>query len=61
MFGAGLTIAILMDATIIRMLLVPAFMRIMGRLNWWAPPALARWHARWGITDERLEQDVHAS
>jgi RND superfamily putative drug exporter len=61
MFGTGLTIAILMDATIIRMLLVPAFMRIMGRVNWWAPPALARWHARWGITDEPLEQNVYAS
>lgn len=61
MFGTGLTIAILMDATIIRMLLVPAFMRIMGRLNWWAPPALVRWHARWGITDEPLDQSVYAS
>lgn len=61
MFGTGLTIAILMDATIIRMLLVPAFMRIMGRLNWWAPPALVRWHARWGITDEPLEENAYAS
>jgi putative drug exporter of the RND superfamily len=61
MFGAGLTIAILMDATIIRMLLVPAFMRIMGRLNWWAPPPLARWHARWGITDEPLDRNAYAS
>ncbi|MEB3980766.1 MMPL family transporter [Mycobacterium sp. 663a-19] len=61
MFGAGLTIAILMDATVIRMLVVPAFMRILGRLNWWAPPALARWHARWGITDEPLEQNAYAS
>ena len=61
MFGTGLTIAILMDATIIRMLLVPAFMRIMGRLNWWAPSALAQWHARWGITDEPLERSTYAS
>ncbi|OMC15111.1 MMPL family transporter [Mycobacterium sp. SP-6446] len=61
MFGTGLTIAILMDATIIRMLLVPAFMRILGRLNWWAPPALVRWHARWGITDEPLEENAYAS
>ena len=61
MFGTGLTIAILIDATVIRMLLVPAFMRIMGRLNWWAPTPLARWHKRWGITDEALErQDAHA-
>ena len=61
MFGTGLTIAILMDATIIRMLLVPAFMRIMGRLNWWAPAPLARWHAKWGITDERVERKAYAS
>ncbi|OMC47988.1 MMPL family transporter [Mycobacterium sp. IS-1264] len=61
MFGTGLTIAILMDATIIRMLLVPAFMRILGRLNWWAPAALVRWHARWGITDEPLEENAYAS
>lgn len=52
MFGVGLTIAILMDATIIRMLLVPAFMRIMGSFNWWAPRPLARWHERRGIADE---------
>lgn len=37
MFGTGLTIAILVDATIIRMLLVPSFMRLLGRFNWWAP------------------------
>ena len=61
MFGTGLTIAILMDATVIRMLLVPAFMRIMGRLNWWAPTPLARWHQRWGITDEPLEPKAYAN
>lgn len=37
MFGVGLGLAILIDATLVRALLVPAFMRIMGRLNWWAP------------------------
>lgn len=52
MFGTGLTIAILMDATIIRLLLVPVFMQIMGRFNWWAPAPLSRWHERWGLTDE---------
>ena len=35
--GVGLAIAVLMDATIVRALLVPAFMRLAGRLNWWAP------------------------
>lgn len=46
MFAVGLTIAILMDATVIRMLLVPAFMHVLGRRNWWAPKPLAAWHRR---------------
>ncbi len=46
MFAVGLTIAILMDATVIRMMLVPAFMHVLGRLNWWAPKTLAAWHQR---------------
>ena len=46
MFGVGLTLAVLADATLVRMLLVPAFMHVMGRLNWWAPKWLARLHER---------------
>jgi putative drug exporter of the RND superfamily len=46
MFGLGLTIAVLVDATLVRMLLVPAFMHVLGGLNWWAPRSLARWHHR---------------
>ena len=42
MFGLGLTLAVLGDATLVRMLLVPAFMRVMGRFNWFAPKPLAR-------------------
>jgi trehalose monomycolate/heme transporter len=34
------------DATVVRMLLVPATMRLLGRWNWWAPEPLARWRAR---------------
>jgi RND superfamily putative drug exporter len=41
MFGIGLTLAVLMDATLVRMLLVPAFMHVLGRVNWWAPRPLA--------------------
>lgn len=52
MFGTGLTIAILVDATIIRMLLVPAFMRILGRANWWAPKPLVVLHERIGFIEE---------
>ncbi len=51
MFGLGLTLAVLVDATLVRMLLVPAFMRVLGRANWWAPGPLARLHARFGISE----------
>jgi RND superfamily putative drug exporter len=46
MFGVGLTLAVLVDATLVRMLLVPAFMSVLGRMNWWAPKPLARLHER---------------
>ncbi|MGZ4584399.1 MAG: MMPL family transporter [Mycobacterium sp.] len=42
MFGVGLTLAVLSDATLVRMLLVPAFMHVMGRANWWAPQWVTR-------------------
>jgi RND superfamily putative drug exporter len=51
MFGVGLTLAVLVDATLVRMLLVPAFMHVLGRANWWAPKPLARLHARLGISE----------
>ena len=51
MFGTGLVLAVLMDATLVRGLLVPAFMRLLGRANWWAPGPLARWHERHGWHD----------
>jgi putative drug exporter of the RND superfamily len=48
-FGVGLTLAVLVDAFLIRATLVPAFMRLAGRLNWWSPRFLRRWHLRYGI------------
>lgn len=51
LFGAGLTLAVLMDATIVRGILVPAFMKLAGRWNWWAPRPLARLHTRFGLTE----------
>ena len=51
MFGLGLTLAILTDATLVRMVLMPAFMRIMGEWNWWSPRWLTRLHDRFGIDD----------
>jgi RND superfamily putative drug exporter len=41
-FGVGMVVAILVDATVIRMLLVPAVMHLLGRSNWWLPAGLAR-------------------
>ncbi|GAC70435.1 MMPL family transporter [Gordonia soli] len=52
MFGVGLALAVLMDATLIRMLLVPAFMRLAGRANWWAPGPLRALHDRFGLSEE---------
>ena len=49
LFGVGLAMAVLMDATVIRATLVPAFMRLAGELNWWAPPFLRRVYERYGI------------
>ena len=51
MIGVGMVIAILVDATVVRALLVPATMRLLGRWNWWAPAPLARFWAGHGIRD----------
>ncbi|EHI11131.1 MMPL family transporter [Mycolicibacterium thermoresistibile] len=51
MIGLGLMVAVLVDATLVRLILVPAFMHVMGRANWWAPAPLARWHDRFGIRE----------
>lgn len=56
MFGVGLTLAVLMDATLIRMLLVPSFMRLAGRANWWAPGPLRRLHDRFGLSEEPAQE-----
>jgi RND superfamily putative drug exporter len=59
MLGLGLAIAVLVDATVVRMLLLPALMRLLGRLNWWAPAPLTRLHQRIGLAEEpdRMEHD----
>jgi RND superfamily putative drug exporter len=57
MFGIGLTLAVLADATLVRMVLVPAFMHMLGRWNWWAPKPLVRLHDRFGIS-ERTAPEV---
>jgi len=51
LFGIGLTLAVLLDAFVIRGTLVPAFMRLAGEWNWWAPGPLRRFHDRFGIAE----------
>ncbi len=51
MFGVGLTLAVAVDATLVRMVLVPAFMRVLGRWNWWAPPFMTRLHNHIGLSE----------
>jgi len=51
MFGVGMALAVIVDATLIRAALVPAFMRLAGSANWWAPKPLRRLHARVGLRE----------
>jgi RND superfamily putative drug exporter len=51
LFGLGLAMAVVMDATLVRAALVPAFMRLAGRANWWAPAPLRRAYERFGLTE----------
>ncbi len=51
LFGIGLTIAVVMDATLIRAVLVPAFMRLAGEANWWAPRWMRKIYDRFGISE----------
>jgi trehalose monomycolate/heme transporter len=51
MIGIAMLIAVVIDATVVRTLLVPATMRLLGRANWWAPGPLGRLYARYGIKE----------
>jgi RND superfamily putative drug exporter len=51
LMGVGMIVALIVDATIVRVLLVPATMRLLGRANWWAPRPLRRLYARYGISE----------
>lgn len=52
MLGIGMLVALLIDATIVRALLVPATMKLLGRWNWWAPAPMARWWDAHGFHEE---------
>jgi putative drug exporter of the RND superfamily len=53
--GIGLAIAVALDATLVRMLVVPAVMRLLGEWTWWAPRPLRRLYSRAGLGDIRVE------
>src|SRR5204863_501756 len=50
--GVGTAAAVAIDATLVRALLVPSLMELLGPLNWWAPRPLRRLHARLGLREE---------
>jgi RND superfamily putative drug exporter len=59
--GVGMALAVLLDATIIRVLLVPATMRLLGDWNWWAPGPLGRLAERFGFSHVEDEEDLAAA
>jgi putative drug exporter of the RND superfamily len=61
MLGFGLALAVVVDATIVRTLLVPATMTLLGSWNWWAPAPLRRLHARFGLGETPSMDTVVAS
>jgi uncharacterized membrane protein YdfJ with MMPL/SSD domain len=54
--GIGTALAVLIDASIIRALLVPSLMELLGKWNWWAPAPLRRLHARFGISEAAMPE-----
>ncbi|HET7120100.1 MAG TPA: MMPL family transporter [Solirubrobacterales bacterium] len=54
--GVGTALAVLIDASIVRALLVPSLMELLGKWNWWAPAPLRRLHERWGISEAGVIQ-----
>jgi RND superfamily putative drug exporter len=47
--GVGIALAVILDATVVRGLLVPSLMKLLGEWNWWAPRPLRRLHDRFGV------------
>ncbi len=58
--GIGTALAVLIDASIIRALLVPSLMALLGKWNWWAPAPLRRLHDRWGLSESDAGRDHQA-
>jgi trehalose monomycolate/heme transporter len=51
LMGVGMIVALIVDASVVRVLLVPAAMRLLGQANWWAPKPLRGLYARYGIRE----------
>ena len=56
--GSLMTLAVLMDATLVRATLVPAFMRLAGDANWWAPSWMRRIYDRAGMSEAAAEAAI---
>jgi uncharacterized membrane protein YdfJ with MMPL/SSD domain len=56
LLGFGMALAIFVDATIVRAMLVPALMRLLGAANWWAPAPVARWWERRGFAESNADE-----
>ncbi|MEU3917782.1 MMPL family transporter [Streptomyces sp. NPDC029004] len=56
MLGLGIALAVLMDAMVVRSLLVPSVMKLMGASTWWAPGPLRRFHQRFGLSEGEISQ-----
>ncbi len=51
LIGVGMAVAVVLDATVVRAVLVPATMRLLGSANWWAPAPMTRWWRRHGVRE----------
>lgn len=60
MIGIGMVIALIVDATLVRVVLMPAMLRLLGRSAWWAPGPLAKLHGRVGISESEGSERVAA-
>jgi len=60
MLGLGLALAVMVDATLVRMLLMPSFMHLLGRRNWWSPRPLIRLHELVGLGESAEVADLAA-
>jgi RND superfamily putative drug exporter len=59
-FGVGTALAVLIDASIVRALLVPSLMELLGKWNWWAPAPLRRLYERFGISEGQTPEPGRA-